>query len=149
MIVWVRPRLLSGWRDWARRLERKVESIMSTAEELRVSLERIGTAVTDVAGDVRSLHERITGLEAGQPVSQETLDELNASASGLAERLESVAQETQTESTPESIPDGSGGDLADSPVLDEGEQPDPPFPPSEDVPAPAAEPVDEDDSGVV
>jgi methyl-accepting chemotaxis protein len=76
------------------RLERKVDRIMATVDDLSNALERVNVSTSNIAGDVRSLKEQIDALATGQPVTQEELDRLTARAEGIATNLEGVAAET-------------------------------------------------------
>lgn len=109
------------------RLEGKVESLMATAEQIKAALDqansaldRANTAATDIAADVRGLHDQIAKLDPSS-ISQADLDSLTQKSDDLAKRLEAVAAET-----PPVTPEGGGGD---------GEPPAEGDPPAEGAPA--------------
>lgn len=53
--------------SWRERIERKVNAIMSSFDDLNNALDQIGTRVSDIKSDTQSLLDRITQLQQNPP----------------------------------------------------------------------------------
>jgi hypothetical protein len=74
------------------RIERKVDTIMATVDDLQVQNDRITKGVADVGNKVDALNKTIADLVAAGPgpVSQPQLDALEAQGKAAADALDAV-----------------------------------------------------------
>jgi len=83
-------------------LERAVLRIMSAISDFAAKQkeynDRISAAVTGISGDIKSLNDKITELQnnpgAITPADQALLDDIQAQAKAVAEKLEALDAET-------------------------------------------------------
>lgn len=73
---------------------------MTTEAELQAIADSIAASVGNAVAELASLETQVAGLTAGQPVSQEQLDALNASLSGSKTALDSAVATAQTPPAP-------------------------------------------------
>lgn len=69
----------------------KIEKIMATEQEWLDVLSRIDVATTNIAEDIRSLKEQLTG----QGLPQEVEDRIKAQLEAKATQLEGIAADTE------------------------------------------------------
>lgn len=86
-------------RSVLRRIETKVDRLMTQNDEIREVLDAIGgsveslrTSLSGVAADVTDLKTKLDNLPAGEPVDPALLEELRTKAADIAEVTDRFAQ---------------------------------------------------------
>lgn len=85
--------------SWRQRIERKVDIIMANFSDLKTALDAATAKVAAIRGDVKSLHDKISALQANPPSGMTTdqqaqLDEAVTTAQGLVTALGEVDDQT-------------------------------------------------------
>lgn len=94
------PRWARELRESLDSLHRKVDLIMTTEADLQALAEGIATSVAAAATEFTTLEGQIAALTAGQPVSQEQLDAINASFTSSKDALSAAVATAQVPPAP-------------------------------------------------
>lgn len=89
--------MFAWWIAYAGRGPMRRVTMIKRLHEMVV---RMRSTASDAADGARSLHERISGLEPGGPVSPEELQELSSRSEELAARLDALAGEEPAPPSP-------------------------------------------------
>lgn len=87
-------KLLTEILQTVRRIDRKVGALMATVGELQTKLDAIPPILDAIVADEQALKDMIQALQdqiaAGTPVTQAQLDELDAKADSVLQRLQGI-----------------------------------------------------------